>query len=254
MIDIMMNEKQYIESVIRFGTISQDYPARDVNMIVKYCFHELGMRRTKIISYVDEFMFKHYPDYNPFEWHPLIEKYVRKAPGGKLIEIQSVPITEKEMEVISRVDEPESEKLLFTMLVIAKFKWLAYKANGWVSEKRDEIFRTGNCKIPVPDRNATIHSLFLEGLLELSRSNRKENWRVPFIDEESPIVLQVTSTIDCGLQYMMAKGDSRITECVDCDKLFIKTKVNMTRCRNCQSKHLREIKLMWNNKKLQNDK
>ena len=240
MIDLMMNEKQYIENVIRFGTINPDYPARDVNMLVRYCFHEFGMRRSRIISYIDEFMYKHYAkDYNPFEWHPLVERYVRKASGKKLIEINSVPITKSEIDTISNANNLEAEKLLFTMLVIAKYKCIAYKANGWVSESRDELFRTANCKTKVNDRNSLIHTLFVDGFLELSRSNKKENWRVPFIDDESEVVLNVTTTVDCGLRYRKYIGDDQIIECVDCGKLFVQPKPNlhMIRCNNCQRIH-----------------
>jgi hypothetical protein len=230
----MMNEKKYVESVISSGKIDQKHVARDLYLMVKYCYLELGMRRSKIIAYVDEFMYKHYTNYNPFNWHSLIEKYVRKCSGRHLIQIDGIGITQNELDIIEKCGDVETQKLLFTMLVIAKYKLVVYSANGWVSENRDEVFRTANSKIKVIDRNMTIHNLYKGGYLELSKSNKKENWRIPFIDTTSESVCTVTSTIDCGLRYMQIKHLSQVLNCKDCGKLFISSNNNMFRCRECQ--------------------
>lgn len=235
MIDLMMNERKYIEDVLRTGNINVDAVARDVSTIVRYCYHCLGMRRSKIIEYVDGFMYKHYPDYNPFQWHTLIEKYIRKAPGRKLIEINSVPITENEINRIKQLSDVETEKCLFTMLVIAKYKELAFHSNGWVSEKRDEIFRTANSKVRASNRNLVIHKLYLEGFIELSHTNKKENWKIPFMDFDGATVISINSTINCGLQYLMHNGDKKISICKDCGQFFVKLSNSSTRCRKCQA-------------------
>lgn len=237
MIKILLDEKEYAERLIASGNIDINNPSYDVNIIVRYLYHIKRYSSNEIVNYVDEFMYKYYIDYNDFAWYPSILKYISRAQHRPLVQIDSIPITAKEMSIISCIGDKKIERLLFVFLVIAKYKNIAYNMDGWVSEAQNDIFKEARVSCSDEQRDYIIYDLHNVGLITPSISNRKLNWKVEFIDHDNPPIYLIDDLRELGLRYLALTGDNRIHKCIDCNKLFIKkNKMNSLsiRCEDCQ--------------------
>lgn len=55
--ELILNEKKYAEELLETGKIGKK-PSAAVKLLVRYYYHEHGLRKKKILSEIDSFMSK----------------------------------------------------------------------------------------------------------------------------------------------------------------------------------------------------
>lgn len=276
---IILNEKKFAIECLENGFVGKK-PFFTLAIIAKYYYYSLGYKKSKINNLLNEFMSKHYAGYHldKLSWQDTIDSIVKKVNKYSLLEIDGVSITQSELRTISELNNPIKERVMFTILCLAKFGLARNpNSNGWVNTDSKEIFKMARVSCKALERELYIGDLFDRGLLELPMRNDNTSIRVTFIDTESPKELFISDFRELGYEYLKYKGENfiRCAECgiltrgnknrtkkyckdcatyspqetknivcVDCGRQFIVNSLNRKtcRCNECQIIHEKELK------------
>lgn len=241
---IILNEKKYAIECLENGFVGKK-PFFTLSIIAKYYYHSLGYKKSKINNLLNEFMSKNYAGYHldKLSWQDTIESIVKKVNKYALLEVDGVSITKSELQTISEIDNPIRERVMFTILCLAKFGLARNSnSNGWVNTDSKEIFKMARVSCKALERELYIGDLFDRGLLELPMRNDNTSIRVTFIDTESPEELFVSDFRELGYEYLKYKGENFI-RCAECGILTRGNKNGTKRyCKDCAAYTPQETK------------
>lgn len=241
---VILNEKEYAENCLQNGVVDTK-PFVTLSILAKYYYHECGYRKKKITTLLLEYLSKHYPRYelNEFSWQTSIEKIAANAGAYKLYQIPGVKITESEIETIANLHNKVLERLIFTMLCLAKLSdEKNSNNNGWVNADAKDIFTYARIGCKSDEREVKIGKLWQMGLLEFSKRNDNLNCRVTFIDNNGDEALFVSDFRELGYEYQKYKGENFI-RCAECGILTRGNKNGTKKyCKDCSTYTPQEIK------------
>ena len=228
------NEKRYIEeNLINSDNVEITKPSNVINLLARYYINELDLSEESTYKKINEFMETHYFGYREANYYQIIDKYIKTARKFPLKKVDYVPITENEMNIIQGVGSKAEQRLLFTLVCIAKYNYLVKpESNGWVNTPDSEIFRMARLTSDLLTKEGYLGDMIDRGYLENSRSNSKTSVRVTFLDNESPIVLKVDDFRELGYEYKLYCGEKYI-RCHNCNIPIRKTKHNKIYCKKC---------------------
>lgn len=227
---IIMNEKKFAEDLIEKCMVEKREVTATINLLCRYLYHEKEMKQAGIISYIDEFLSRAYPDYNAGRWYPNILSAIRRAKGRPLHKIDFIPITRSEVDTISSLKNEKLERLAFTLLCMAKYHNMRNETNNnWVNFEGKEIFSQAHISDSVEKRNKLIYPLKENGLVTNSLKAGHSNIQVNFVDGSSPIIYKVTEMIDLGYQYYLIRRElssyyqrgKNLKKCKKCGHYFL---------------------------------
>jgi len=210
----------------------------DVVILAKY-FKRMGKNRPQIKKSIIDFYEKHNPNFNEILARDCLNNGIKAAYKFGLRFPIDVRITEDEINTIRNAGNYKRQKVLFTMLVLAKY----YKNNNtklnnvnleapteedvpkfYVNEKITTILKLAKVNISKKERNTMAYELQQQGLIV---GIRTEAYRICFVDDNSPVSIIVTdmnSLIDfypwycesCG--RVIEKRAKRHNLCLGCYK------------------------------------
>ncbi len=278
----ILNEKTFAENSLKSGD-EIDHPRRILNLLAQYHYQIDGYRKTTITKLLIDYLKKHYPPYEKSkeQWDDVCATIAHKTGGNPLLECEGVQITEAELNAIQRANNKQLERLAFVMLCIAKLNICRNEnMNGWVNADVKTIFQCARIGGTNQEKHLQIHELFKLGLVELPRKIDKVNYRVTFINDDSPVIMTVDDFRELGYVYQLHMGErlfkcpqcgklerpfapysglckecekknkepqTRTSKCVDCGESFtVDARVaNKCRCDKCQTARNREMKRAW---------
>lgn len=190
-------------------------------------------------------MLTYYRNYNPVKWSETLDKFVKNAAKYPLVRIDYVPITQSELEKIELLESRRVQRLMFTMLCIAKFYDLKNPQNKhWVNQDDKVVFALASTPMSKHDQNIVLHELFKAGYIKFSQKVDNLNSQVQIIDNDSPVVLKINDFRKLGYEYMLYKGANYV-RCRNCGQL-VKQNKNGTRqfCDDCAGYVPKEMKTL----------
>ena len=213
-----------------------DNPYITLTILARYYCHELNYKPKKIATTLHTFIKSTYPRYtaNIKEWTDTIEKISKAASKYMLFESDGVWITEGEFEKIAELNNTIMEKLMFTMLCIAKLNNQKSENNNyWVNTDIKEIFEMAGIKGTIKSRAKRIGKLIKQGYIRFANRIDNLNIQVLFHDEDGEKKLVVTDFRELGNEYLFYCGGDFI-RCAECGRL-VKNNKNRTKkyCSNC---------------------
>lgn len=236
--DLILNEKKYVEKMLELGDCNIKDLGGNIAVLTRYMYQEKYTQK-EIYNGIEEFALKVDSEFDINGWYSFIDKCINKAKKRDLLNIDYIPITQKELDTIKAVKNPTRERLVFTLLVIAKFNNLKSETNnGWINYPMEVYFKLARVSCKVADRPNMIYDLKEAGLVEVSRKITHFNIRITFIDDESDPVLKITDMRELGYQYQELGVRSKIKRCKRCGVPY-KVKSSMARspfCSDCQNK------------------
>ena len=243
---IILNEKEYAEKCLNEDVINQDKnPYQVVSVLAKYYYHICGYRKKKIYGLLIEYLKKYYPRYemNIENWEKNVSKLATNAGKEDLFEISGVKITKPELLKIQSVKNKAKEKLLFTMLCVAKLNMKKNpNSNGWVNVETREIFSMARVSCTSVEQDIKIGEFRQLGLLELPKKNGNLNFRVTFIDDDGDEELFVSDFRELGYEYLLYIGENYI-RCAECGILTRGNKNGTKKyCNSCSTYTPQETK------------
>lgn len=240
--DLILNEKQYVEKMLELGDCSPKDLGANIALLTRYMYQE-NYTQKEIYNGIEEFATKVDSDFDINNWYSFIDKCISKAKKRDLLNIDYVPITQKELDTIKEIKNPARERLAFTLLVIAKFNNLKSETNNnWINYSMDVYFNLARVTCKVDDRPYMIYDLKEAGLVEVSKKITRFNIRITFVDNESDPVLKITDMRELGYQYQNLGPKSKIKLCKRCGKPY-KIKSSKARnpyCTDCQNRDTKD--------------
>ena len=144
-----------------------------------------------------------------FQTYELAKKY-------NLKKVDNVIVTKSEMEIIQSVKGKSRQKVLFTLLVLAKYyNAVSDKNKNWTNLEYKKIFKLANVQLSIQNQALLINDLYNCGFVNVSKNVGKPNIQVNFVDNESDTVLTITRLKDLGKEYLMFCGEDYI-RCQKC--------------------------------------
>ena len=241
---IVLNEKEYAIRCLENGYVGSK-PFFTLSIIAKYYYYCLNYKKSKIEMLLNDFMFKNYSigyQSDRLSWQDTIEKIVKKVNNYTLLELDGVKITKSELKTISGIGNPNKERVMFTILCLAKFGIARNpQSNGWVNTDSKEIFKMARVSCKAKERELYIGDLCDRGLLELPKRNDNVSLRVTFIDDGDE-ELFISDFRELGYEYLKYKGENFI-RCAECGILTRGNKNRTKRyCKDCAAYTPQETK------------
>lgn len=232
MVDIVFDEVETAERALT--TLADPGSALFSTMehIARY-YKNIGYRDKTIARMLENYVLRIRPDANLLLYQDMIRKVVRRVPRHELIRIDHVPITAGEMQTIRTLNGLMEQRVLFTLIFLAKYQnYVNVYNTSWVNVSDASIFRLANVTLTKQRQAVLLHSLMKQGLISFSRTVDNINIQVNCLSERSPTVLKITDERNLGYQYSMYLGGSYV-ECVCCGKVVKKNSPAHKYCREC---------------------
>lgn len=231
---IVLNEKEYAENCLKNGKLSNK-PFFDLSIIAKY-YYSIGYKKKKIETLLNDFMRENYDRYefDEISWRNTISNLVEKAKKYKLFEINGIKVTKSELEKISEIHNKVLERLMFTMLCLAKLgNERNERNNGWVNTEVKDIFTLARISATIYDQDLKINQLYQLGLIEFPKRNDLLNIRVTFADNQGDEELYISDFRELGYEYLKYKGEN-FFRCQECG-ILVRQNKNSTKkyCKDC---------------------
>ena len=276
-----MNEYTYAENLLNKQDLKAcdlgDKPSSTLNLLARY-YREIGKNDDEIKELLSDFLNRCLKDkYKESKWIDSIFYQVVKSKKYTLKKVDNVIVTKSEIEIIQSVKGKSRQKVLFALLVLAKYyNAVSDKNKNWTNLEYKKIFKLANVQLSIQNQALLINDLYNCGFVNVSKNVGKPNIQVNFVDNESDTVLTITRLKDLGKEYLMFCGEDYIrcqkcgtlvknykntnkycktcgqyqpietktVICVDCGKEFnIDAKDNQTiRCNDCYKKYRRKYK------------
>ena len=236
---VIFNEYEYVKHIIEKHNPNEKIGIRRlIKLIVRYCYPECKDLSTKeyvnrVLEIINTFNFKIY-QYQEYQHYDFIKRLCKKAQkhefNVELRDINSVDITEAEMEIIAKGKTDSERKVLFTLYVLAKI--YSYHS-GWVNYSLTDIYKLADVYMTRQNKLFLLHDLYEAGLIEFNHIIDKWGLKVNLI-EDSPTAVTVSIPEHFGRQYIeKTKPGWKMCEADGCYRLFKKKAPNQKYCRKC---------------------
>lgn len=233
---VVLNEVKQAEHIIKKGEVGNK-PTSTLFLLGKYFRIKENLDKEQTFNKLNEFMEHNLKNYNSALWEDIIEDICKKANKYSLREIDSIGITQKELDIISDIDNLKYQKLLFTMLCYAKLhNLISENNNGWINSDIKEIFRVA--RVSVKHRNDKflyLNDLERTGLISFSSKNDNLNIRVNFVDMNGEEVFSISDFRELGYEYLNYIGNGKFTRCLECNRIIKKTQKTGRPIQYCKS-------------------
>lgn len=273
---VLLNEREYAEQCIRNNDIGEN-PKETLQVLARYYYYVCGYKPKKIESTLNDFIELTYPRYSASkqDWIDTIKdisKHVRKY---ELFESDGVWVTERELEKIKKLKNTVLEKLVFTMLCLAKYHNQRKDTNNnWVNTEIKEIYDMAGINCSMRQRAQRIGKLIKKGYIRYAEKIDNLNMQILFMDDTNDKHLLIYDFRELGNEYLLYNGgnyircaecgrlvknnkygnrkycstcaayvpqDTKQVVCVDCGKIFLVDAriTNKCRCDNCQKEKIK---------------
>jgi len=244
MSEIILNERNAAVEALENRSLGRS-PAKTLMRVAKY-YHADGYKQSEIRPLLEQFMLRCNPEIRLGRWDEVLEYCSKNAGKRPLVEIESVGITEAELETIGAVDGGMAQRVLFTLLCLAKLGNAASpKNNNWVNREHREIFSLANSEhLDQKRRCDMLRGMWHAGLIDFSKIVDNTNIRVMIINNDSPVVLNVDDFRNIGNQYRMYRGEKYI-RCECCGLVVKKTNNVKKYCKRCCDAEQKKRQRQW---------
>ena len=236
--DIIMNEYTFAENLLNKQDLKAcdlgDKPSSTLNLLARY-YREIGKNDDEIKELLSDFLNRCLKDkYKESKWIDSIFYQVVKSKKYNLKKVDNVVVTKSEMEIIQSVKGKSRQKVLFTLLILAKYyNAVSDKNKNWTNLEYKKIFKLANVQLSIQNQALLINDLYNCGFVNVSKNVGKPNIQVNFVDNESDGVLTITRLKDLGKEYLMFCGEDYI-RCQKCGTLVKNYKNTNKYCKICE--------------------
>lgn len=249
---VVLNETKQAEYIIEKGEVGTK-PTSTLFLLGKYYRQKENLDKEQTANKLNEFMVANYKNYNPALWEEAIEDIAKKANKYPLREIDSIGITQSELDKIAELHNIKYEKLLFTMLCYAKlYNTISENNNGWVNTDIQELYRVARVTVKYrKDKFLFLNDIEKTGLISFSNKNDNLNLKINFFDMDDESVLDISDFRELGYEYLNYIGDGNFIRCSECNRLVRKKSnkdFSTKYCKECAVIIQNQQKHEWDNK------
>lgn len=241
-INMILNEKEYVEKIIRKGKTREDNLMEVLKLMGMYYAQECNYSKKQIKEEFKEFYRKTYNKEPDHDMLKIFERYIKRADQRDLLQVDYIPIYPDEMETIKSLDNKITQRFLLTMICLARYH--NYLKGTDFNYTNTDVYELAKlAQVPGNKDNKIEHFkiLYKSGLVFLANSG---NVRVDCMtsDETQEPVLKINRIKDIANQYKLYCGES-YKPCEECGLLFRTIKDSKQplcpKCRKAKSMEVR---------------
>lgn len=233
MSEIIMDEVLWCEEAIQHPYLTAN-PIETLGRVARY-YYAQGFRRKQLSERVEDYLLKCDASVNLVRWQNMIDECVKHADKYSLVQIPTVPVYSDEMKAISELKGAMAQRLMFTLVCLARFANLSNpKNNCWVNRDTRSIFKLANVQISISRQDLMLKSLKDAGYITFSRIVDNINMRVEILhDDCDQVAMNIVDFRNVGFQYSMHIGEPKFMVCSNCG-MVIKRYCNVQKyCKDC---------------------
>ena len=235
---LILNEEKYAKAV--YDGTNQDIKSimEKIRYVTRYFLHTVGKNDEDNYTYTVKWLKNHHENFDESNYSNLISDAIKKAHKYPFYNIESIKITQSELDIVASLDDLRAEKILFVLLCMAKQQSVSNGfTNGLVKYSLSNLCKMARISVPADDREYILYNIVQKGCLGYPKKNNTQCLIVNFINESSDVVLELNE-IHCqelAYEYLMWKnGGQGYARCEFCDKVIKQYKSHPKRfCREC---------------------
>lgn len=213
-----MNEKKEVERILADINSTECKISQILNLLIRYHINEDGMSMKDAIDSANKYVKSCFGGYCELEWESYNTKVAKSAAKKPLRDIESIPITQREIDEIGLLQDFKLQKLAFTCLVIAKMNKMIYD-HPWINISNNDLRRLANLKHKGSKYiNLLIHDLYISSYVTLSRKAKSDSFRYEKIYDDE-VVCNVTFLSDLGYWWEYINGE-KYSVCDECGRIY----------------------------------
>lgn len=244
---MILNEEKYARDLLMGQRDDVKSIRQKIDLISRYNYHVLHKNNDDSYSSIVNWLGKHHDIFNEQSYSNIISDCIKKSAKRPFYHIESIKITQKEIDTIISQNNLRYEKILFVLLCMAKLQKVSHGFdNGLVSYNITELFKTARVSVPVDDREKILHNLLKLDLIGLPLKNNTKCLFVNFIEDSDDAVLELSEQ-DCrelAYFYLNLTKQAKISKCSKCGKLIKQSKKFGDTCKGCQEV-VADMKTKW---------
>ena len=229
--NIILNERTYAEGLIENYSLGKDEYV-SISILAKYWRSE-GLHAPQIRRKIEEHILRSKPYAQMLRYAEIIDNAISASKKWALRELDSIGITQQELDQIALAGGVQEQQLLFVMLCLAKYR-RAINANsdGWISTPRTDVYQMANVSGTLEHKAAVQRNIHDAGMIEWPRRADSENVRVLICDFDGEPVLHIRDFRNLGYQYRRWCGEAYFA-CSECGLVVRKNSNRMKYCKDC---------------------
>lgn len=238
----VLNEIEWAKDRINNNELGR-HPFETLCRVAKYYLADDNGNRQAARCRLETFLLRCSPTASTVLWGDTLDKAVKYAAKNKAVEIEYIPVTDKEMDTIHNLKGAQLQRLALTLLCLSKYWNMVNDVDTyWVNSKDNEIMKIANINTSIRRQCLMYNQLYGAGLVRFSQKIDNTNVQVCFA-EDGDIAMKVTRFDNLGYQYKLFMGDDAYFCCQECGLVVRRenlTKEGLTSrgrpqiyCRNC---------------------
>lgn len=241
---LILNEEKYAKELYNGANKEVKSTMAKIRYVTRYLVHSEGQNDEDVYKNTVTWMMKYHSNFDESCYSNVISDAIKKAHQYPFYIIDSISITQSELDVISSLDNLRAEKVLFVLLCMAKQQKLSNGfTNGLVKYSITELCKLARVSVPAEDREYILYEIVKRGLLGYPKKNDTQCLIVNFMSLDD-VVLELSET-DCqelAYVYLSWKnGGQGYTRCQRCNKLMKQSKTRPKKyCEDCGKEAERE--------------
>lgn len=223
---MILNEFELAEKILESNYITKK---EELFIVAKYLRREMKCDVLETYAILNTIMENSFNNFKALEYASYLENLSVRAIEYELKKVDEIIITKKEYKRIADVENAKLKRLLFTLLVHAKFhNELSSSNNNWCNIQIKELYRAAR----VSTRNSKEKALFLcrlnnLGTIDFSRQNVNHNIKCLIVDDsKNDAELVVTDLRELGYQYLNHNDPTQFSYCDKCKKIIKRNNKN----------------------------
>lgn len=249
------NEEKDAEEIILNGFPDNTIDYNKIYLVAKYLRQTFSYGAIRLEKELIKFCQKQDKFFNPVTEAETIKKWIKSAMNYNLRKIESVIVSQKEIDFLKTIQNPKERKILFVTLILSKtLKQRATKKN------KQELKTSDNYYVRYNNFQDIIRLSGLNGISEVSLADifykhkknftfyspEKELIKLDFVDikPDNPFVLSDLENIMNYYDAFFGKPKPAGI-CEKCGESFEKNSNKQKYCKNCSKVLRREQKRSW---------
>lgn len=210
---IVLNEYTWAERAVNEHDLGKK-PSETLSRVAKY-YAYLGMKKRDVRKKLEEFLYSCDQNIVLSKWDGTLDRLTRNAFKYDLIMLDSICVTDEELEIIQRVDGKQAQRLAFTLLCIAKYRnEISGRSDGWVNTPDSEIMKMANIHTSIKRQCKLYSQLRDSGLIRFAKNVDNLSVQVLFICTGTQAII-INDFRNLGYQYDRHFGGPFYV-CVNC--------------------------------------
>ena len=254
---LILNEEKYAKALYDGKNKEIKSALTKIRYITRYLIYSEKRNDEDTYKFSVEWMNKYHDNFDESCYSNVISDAIKKAHQYPFYVINSIKITQSELDIISSLDNLRAEKVLFVLLCMAKQQSMSNGfTNGLVKYSITELCKLARVSVPADDREYILYEIVKKGFLGYPKKNNTQCLIVNFIKDEDEVVLTLDE-VDCqelAYIYLNWKNDGKgYTRCHKCNRMIKQSKTKPRKyCEECAKEVLTEQKRIWAEKNRKN--